>query len=246
MTCNPSTCMLIASNGAPPPIPVPPQNNNLPDNNMNSRLNNSNPHDNDISNTADKHRYYHDKQQPFQNPAAIGLTIVCSLLLVVFICWITTRLKKKALLKTSLKKDKLQQRTQSISSTIPSTAPPSFSSAPPDMSVIRHPHARLQPQSTRSSTGSVEPLPSYLTPYSSPPKYEQAIVTQIRDLREENGGSSTAEHGTTSMWVPVYFTRQQNNFQTSVNRGEVFGFTPNHSYWLQHLDDPNINGNSGT
>lgn len=229
--------MLIASNGAPPPIPVPPQNNNLPDNNIN-RLNNADSHDNDISNTADKHHYYHDKH-PFQNPAAIALTIVCSLLLVVFICWITTRLKKKAHFKTNLKKEKkLQARPQSISSTIPSSAPPSFSSAPPDMAVIRHPHVHLQPPSTRSSTGSVEPLPSYLTPYSSPPKYEQAIVTQIRDLREENGSSSTAGHGATSMWVPVYFTRQQNNFQTSVNRGEVFGFTPNHSYWLQHLDDP--------
>lgn len=236
--------MLIASNGAPPPIPVPPaQNSNLPDstNNFHRFNTSSRAHGDDeegVLNTSDnKHHYYHDKH-PLQNPATIGFTIVCSLLIVVFLCWITKRYKKK---KTPKKeKNSQQDRPQSISSSIPSSAPPSFSSAPPDMSVVRHPHVRLPP-STRSSTGSsVEPLPSYLTPYSSPPKYEQAIVTQIRDLRDELGSSSTAtttvDH--TNMWVPIYFTRQQNQFQTSVNRGEVFGFTPNHSYWLQHLDDP--------
>ncbi|KAI7897433.1 uncharacterized protein EV154DRAFT_573259 [Mucor mucedo] len=249
LTCNPSTCMLIASNGAPPPIPVPPQtNSNLPDSNLHRLNNNSHHHDDEISDNADKHHYYHDKR-PLQNPAAIGLTIVCSLLIVVFLCYIAKRYKKKS----DEQKEKNKQppsaaaataergRTQSVTSTIPSSAPPSFSSAPPDMSVIRHPHVRWQPtSSTRSSTGSVEPLPSYLTPYSSPPKYEQAIVTQIRDLREDNASSSTRleQQPPPTAWVPVYFTRQQNNFQSSVNRGEVFGFTPNHSYWLQHLDDP--------
>lgn len=233
--------MLIASNGAPPPIPLPPQtNNSISDNNFHRLNNNSHHHDDEISDNADKHHYYHDKR-PLQNPAAIGLTVVCSLLIAVFLCYLAKRYKKKSdQHKKKSKQPPPTGRTQSITSTIPSSAPPSFSSAPPDMSVIRHPHVRPQPasSSTRSSTGSVEPLPSYLTPYSSPPKYEQAIVTQIRDLREENASSSQQQQQPPTAWVPVYFTRQQNNFQSSVNRGEVFGFTPNHSYWLQHLDDP--------
>ena len=141
------------------------------------------------------------------------------------------------------------QSENSITSTVPSSAPPSFSSTPPDMAIIRHPHLQVyQPTSARSSTGSsVEPLPSYLTPYPLPPKYEQAIVTQIRDLRDDTGmsnaSSSTAldqyhQNNTAplpSMWVPVYFTQQQTNFRRSVYSGEVIGFTPNHSYWLQQL-----------
>ncbi|KAI8088343.1 hypothetical protein BDF21DRAFT_413000 [Thamnidium elegans] len=243
LTCNPSTCMLIASNGAPPPVPLPPQTN-LPYDNANSinRIKHNPAHGHDIANTTDRHRYYHDKH-PFHNPAAIALTIVCSLVLVVLICWLFRLFKKKGWwpLQGSIMSEK-KKSTASVISTVPSSAPPSFSSVPPDMAVVRHPHLRLAVQtsihSTRSSTTSVEPLPSYLSPYPSPPKYEQAIVTQIRDLREDHvNGSDQYHHSATapSMWVPVYFTQQQSSFRRGVNTGQVFGFTPNHSYWLHQL-----------
>lgn len=247
--------MLIASNGAPPPIPLPPQPN-LPYDNPNTI--NRIKHGHDIANATDRHRYYHDKH-PFHNPAAIALTIVCSLVLVVLIGWLLRLFKKKAWwpFQGYRRPDKkTAAHAASVISSVPSSAPPSFSSVPPDMAIVRHPHltlpATLQPSihSTRSST-SVEPLPSYLSPYPLPPKYEQAIVTQIRDLRDDHMAGSSIDqyhHGATapSMWVPVYFTQQQSSFRRGVNTGQVFGFTPNHSYWLQQLTQEQaiVNGSS--
>lgn len=271
--------MLTASNGAPPPIPAPPP---LIDNNSNDGTKKHNDDDSSISNSAaaeNRHlAYYH---HPFHNPAAIALTIVCVLVILVVICWLIRYCRRRAIWpfgsifvacsdydKEGRRRHRGKKRgsrqiqaTSSIASSVPSSAPPSFSSTPPDMAIIRHPHLRLynhrnqQPSihSGRSSTGSVEPLPSYLSPYPSPPKYEQAIVCQIRGgLRgeEDTGGSSTMlnDHYTAaslpSMWVPVYFTapqQQQQNFRRGVNGGELFGFTPNHSYWLQQFA-PNHQG----
>jgi hypothetical protein len=238
--------MLMANNGAPPPIPVPPQTNTSIDNNTTLKKHNSS--GDDISIAADRHYYYH-ANHPFHNPAAIALTIVCVLVLAVAFCWLLRFCKKKGIwpftAATSQRRRKNGSRqlqtTSSVTSSIPSSAPPSFSSTPPDMAMVRHPHLNLyshrQPSiySARSSTGSSEPLPCYLSPYPSPPKYEQAIVTQIRGGLREEDSSSTDHHAAPSMWVPVYFTQQQNNFERSVNGGELFGFTPNHSYWLQQM-----------
>lgn len=284
LTCNPSTCMLIASNGAPPPTPSmidPHSNINKSNGNDHSILkatdeNNTSNGSGSNSSSSNRHHYYHDKH-PFHNPAAIALTIVCSLVLIVAIVWIIRLCKKKGWwpftpMAAAIARNKKRRRggqqamasRDSVASSVPSSAPPSFSSTPPDMAIIRHPHVHLYRHqygqqdasihSARSSTGSsVEPLPSYLTPYPLPPKYEQAIVTQIRGFRGDDGGSISTlgsssntptattsdgyHHNNTapfpSMWVPVYFTQQQANFRRGVNGGELFGFTPNHSYWLQ-------------
>lgn len=274
---------MIASNGAPPPVPVPPQmNGNGGGSQSTVDLNNKtlNRDDNTInaSESDARHHYYHNK---FRNPAAIALIVVCCLVLLVAICWILRLCKKKGwwpftkncLLLTAATKavtnkrrsrsqqQQLQSESHNSISSIPSSAPPSFSSTPPDMAVISHPHLHLytqQPsiQSGRSSTASSsnnETLPSYLSPYSSPPKYEQAIVTQIRGLREEGSSSSSISSSidryhrdntapVPSMWVPVYFTQHQHhNFgrsRNNDNQTELFGFTPNHPmshYWLQHF-----------
>ncbi|EPB81524.1 hypothetical protein HMPREF1544_11762 [Mucor circinelloides 1006PhL] len=274
LTCNPNTCMLIASNGAPPPIPVPPQsigNNGGTQSPIDPYNKTPNSDDNtfNASEADARHRYYHNK---FHNPAAIALTVVCCLVLLVAICWMLRLCKKKGwwpftknrLLVTAAATGKRRDRSQqepsgshdSISSA-PSSAPPSFSSTPPDMAMIRHPHLHLythQPSipSGRSSTASSsnnESLPSYLSPYLSPPKYEQAIVTQIRGLREEgsSSGSNRSSLSNTdqyhrnntaplpSMWVPVYFTQQhQPNFgrgRAPNNQVELYGFTPNPVFW---------------
>ncbi|KAK4516113.1 uncharacterized protein ATC70_011075 [Mucor velutinosus] len=281
LTCNPSTCMLIASNGAPPPIPVPPQ---IIGNNGGGIQSPSDPYKktpNSSDNTfnaseADaRHHFYHNK---FHNPAAIALTIVCCLVLLVAICWMLRLCNKKGwwpftknrLILTAAaatigkQRDRSQQmplESHNSISSIPSSAPPSFSSTPPDMAVIRHPHLHLythQPlvPSGRSSTASSsnnEPLPSYLSPYLSPPKYEQAIVTQIRGLREEGSSSNSSNRSSLShtdqyhrnntaplpsMWVPVYFTQQhQPNFgrgRAPNNQVELYGFTPNPVFWASN------------
>ncbi|KAI8637581.1 hypothetical protein BD408DRAFT_436849 [Parasitella parasitica] len=291
LTCNPNTCTLIASNGSPPPVPVPPQpTGNAGSSQPSVDSNNKTINSNDASEAGARHHYHHDK---FHNPSAIALTVVCSLVSLVAICWITRLFikrgwwpfNKERLLLTAAtavvtgkrrgRSQRQQQQQQSDTSnsisSIPSSAPPSFSSIPPDMAAIRHPH--LQPytnqpstQSGRSSTASSsnnEPLPSYLSPYPTPPKYEQAIVTQIRGLREEGSSSSSStvdqyhRDNTAplpSMWVPLYFTQHQHhNFGSSRhsnNQHELFGFTPNHPmshYWLQqfspaqHLPPPTDN-----
>ncbi|KAF1799250.1 hypothetical protein FB192DRAFT_1395709 [Mucor lusitanicus] len=277
LTCNPSTCMLIASNGAPPPIPVPPQIMGTNGGGTQSPIDPYKKTPNSDDNTfnaaeADaRHRYYHNK---FHNPAAIALTVVCCLVLLVAICWMLRLCKKKgwwpftknrflltaARATTGKRKDGSQQvlsESHNSISSIPSSAPPSFSSTPPDMAVIRHPHLH-QPliPSGRSSTASSsnnESLPSYLSPYSSPPKYEQAIVTQIRGLREEGSSSSSNRSSLSntdqyhrnntapspSMWVPVYFTQQhQPNFgrgrAPNNNQVELYGFTPNPMFWASN------------
>ncbi|KAL9545647.1 hypothetical protein MBANPS3_007050 [Mucor bainieri] len=279
LTCNPSTCMLIASNGAPPPIPVPPQ---ITGNNGGGTQSPIDPYratpnsDDNTFNASEadaRHRYYHNK---FHNPAAIALTVVCCLVLLVTICWMLRLCKKKGwwpftknrLLLTAAKATTGKRRGRSQQapseshnsiSSIPSSAPPSFSSTPPDMAVVRHPHLHLythQPliPSGRSSTASSsnnESLPSYLSPYLSPPKYEQAIVTQIRGLRDEGSSSSSSNRSSLSntdqyhrnntaplpsMWVPVYFTQPH---QPNFGRGrapnnqqvELYGFTPNPVFW---------------
>ncbi|GAN03805.1 hypothetical protein MAM1_0048d03260 [Mucor ambiguus] len=276
LTCNPSTCMLIASNGAPPPTPVPPQiigNNGGGTQSPIDPYKTPNSDDNtfNASEADARHRYYYNK---FHNPAAIALTIVCCLVLLVAICWMLRLCKKKgwwpftknrllltaAKSKTGKQRDRPQQapsESHNSISSLPSSAPPSFSSTPPDMAVIRHPHLHLythQPPipSGRSSTASSsnnESLPSYLSPYLSPPKYEQAIVTQIRGLREEGSSSSSTRSSLSntdqyhrnntaplpSMWVPVYFTQQhQPNFgrgRAPNNQVELYGFTPNPVFW---------------
>lgn len=276
--------MLIASNGAPPPTPsmIDPHSNTNKSNGNDRTISKATDEDSTSSgsnnnSSSNRYHYHHDKH-PFHNPAAIALTIVCSLVLIVAIVWIIRLCKKKgwwpfppiaaAITRNQKRRRRRGQQAMasrdSIASSVPSSAPPSFSSTPPDMAIIRHPHVHLYRHqygqqdasihSGRSSTGSsVEPLPSYLTPYPLLPKYEQAIVTQIRGFRGDDGGSASTvgsssntptatlsdgyHHNNTapfpSMWVPVYFTQQQANFRRGVNGGELFGFTPNHSYWLQ-------------
>ncbi|KAI9357513.1 hypothetical protein BD770DRAFT_388902 [Pilaira anomala] len=274
LTCNPSTCRLIASNGAPPPIPIPPYL--LPDPNNIRTKHTSSSHDTFFS--TDNERHHHSPYQNtssknvwMNNPTAIALIIVSSFVTLLLLYWLFRCFQNRAtaacpffqsyFTKTRHRHHPPLHTTTTVSlppsviSSIPSSAPPSFSSVPPDMAVLRHPHPRIPSSSTRSS---LEPLPSYLSPYPPPPKYEQAIVTQIRDLREEDpittSSSSSADTAADtavaaaatmirthdppppSMWVPIYFTQPQAviNFRRAVNSGQVFGFTPSsHSYWLQ-------------
>lgn len=196
--------MLIASDGAPPPVPIPPQQPTSNDANTNRTRLDTSHHIN--------HSYYHDRS-PLHNPTAIALTVICCLVIFITLCWVIRFGKKKGWFLSKY------SHQPSIAS-VPSTAPPSFSTIPPEM--------RQTVRSSSSSQG--ETLPSYLSPYSYPPKYEQAIVTQIRGLRDESSSSSAISdhHTVPSMWVPVYFTNQHGR------RGpELFGFTPSQpTYWI--------------
>jgi hypothetical protein len=225
LTCNPSTCMLIASNGAPPPTPVPPlQPTNLP--------------------TADDHHQGSDSpnntvgapESPLQNPAAIALIVLSCLVIIAVLLWILHLCKKKHWWP-------FKQHSLTKSASVPSTAPPSFSSAPPgeiaNQRIVGTTHQpSIRSDRSFNSTHTNELLPSYLSPYHSPPKYEQAIVTQIRGLRDEGSSSNSAldhHENPPSMWVPVYFTQPQAGGGGRRDTMQLFGFTPNYpmpSYFL--------------
>lgn len=93
------------------------------------------------------------------------------------------------------------------SSSTPNTAPPSFMDS----------NRRTSDQS----------LPSYFHQDPSPPKYEQAIVTQIRGMRffsdhHPSNSNSGNTRGTSNnnmveqpIWVPIYLSQQQQQLPTA-------------------------------
>lgn len=215
--------MLIASNS--PTIISPPTY--LPPDPTNVRTNH-----NTFSFSTERHHPYDTPKNPLNNPTAIACIILSSLVTLFLLYWLFRYFQNKAWPPFHFPLHTTPSLPSLISS-MPSSAPPSFSSVPPDMAVLRHPHP-LIPSSTRSS---LEPLPAYLSPYPPPPKYEQAIVTQIREdpIRASSAAMIRTDDPLPSMWVPVYFTH--------FRRAQVFGFTttPSHSYWLQQLtQDTNI------
>ncbi|KAG1137698.1 hypothetical protein G6F37_011062 [Rhizopus arrhizus] len=145
------------------------------------------------SNTTGKPHTQHDPLPSFHPPTAIAVIVFITIGMLAIS---TTCFMKRC------------KRKRSANSSIPTSAPPSFSQ------VIRS----GRPHSSTSSHSEV--LPSYLSAIS-PPKYEHAIVTQIR------GHSRDSLHGehqpTPSIWIPVYFTnpsqfvRDSNNNSTSSN-----------------------------
>ncbi|KAI8876238.1 hypothetical protein K501DRAFT_279597 [Backusella circina FSU 941] len=279
LTCNPTTCMLIASNGAPPPTPVSPFGSSISIDKSTTDNNGSNEEMTQmVDGSGFRHVYYHNKA--FRNPAAVALTVVCSLVFIVVSVWLIRLGKKKKwwskfkdssrekVTNSSVVKswkhnnDQRSRRIEPMSfvnsiSSIPSSAPPSFSSGPLDMSNVRHPHDRLNIlqqnpfQSPRSSSSStrMEPLPCYLSPDTSLPKYEQAIVTQIRGFRNDDSSPTSSDPmGQPSMWVPVYFShfrRVSNHLPQNIYEfpGERLS-PPIHSFWIQ--SPPNILGESST
>ncbi|KAG1457458.1 hypothetical protein G6F46_007294 [Rhizopus delemar] len=128
------------------------------------------------SNTTGKPHTQHDPLRSFHPPTAIAVIVF---IIIGMLAISTTCFMKRC------------KRKKSANPSIPSSAPPSFSQA------IRS----SRPHSSTSSHSEV--LPSYRSAIS-PPKYEHAIVTQIR------GHSRDSLHGehqpTPSIWIPVYFT----------------------------------------
>lgn len=146
------------------------------------------------SNTTGKPHTQHDPLPSFHPPTAIAVIVFITIGMLAIS---TTCFMKRC------------KRKRSANSSIPTSAPPSFSQA----ILSSRPHS--------STSSHSEVLPSYLSAIS-PPKYEHAIVTQIR------GHSRDSLHGehqpTPSIWIPVYFTnpsqfvRDSNNDSTSSNR----------------------------
>ncbi|KAI7858304.1 hypothetical protein BDC45DRAFT_499324 [Circinella umbellata] len=224
LTCEPTSCLLMTDRGLPPPAPgqLPPDSDNS----------------NDTAGGGGGGHRHHSNDSKFSehSPSTIALTVTCSFIFLVGLIWITRLWMQSRKRRGSRRSPfswftlcgrKRQQRVQSLASdttTIPSTAPPSFSSnaAQPEMQQRRNiSNASLagSQSSQQQQHQRREPLPSYYSPDPPPPKYEQAIVTQIRGLmargelddgddNNETGPATTVGHNSLPppLWLPVYFT----------------------------------------
>ncbi|KAI8146633.1 hypothetical protein BJV82DRAFT_710709 [Fennellomyces sp. T-0311] len=208
LTCEPTSCLLTTDRGQPPPAPgqLPPSDDP------------GNPHHTEGGTGGNHHHHSSEFSLEDHSPAAIALTAVCSFVVIAGVIWLTRRWMRSryapsrppfSWLAFCGSCGRKKKRVQSLASdtTVPSTAPPSFSSNPPEM------QQRRIASSTATSIHSTssrqrEPLPSYYSPDPPPPKYEQAIVTQIRGLMQSNVDEDEAGHNSLPppLWLPVYFT----------------------------------------
>ncbi|KAI9313233.1 hypothetical protein BX666DRAFT_2030607 [Dichotomocladium elegans] len=226
LTCDANSCLLTTARGGAPPPPgqIPPVSTTSPGENQASSTAGAG-EGNDNENSG----HHHHEFTP-RSATAIALMVTCSFIIVVGLLWLAQLWTKR--------RKRNRRPTLSVTSSIPSSAPPSFQSNSggllasglgasagtangrvPEMTQWR----RLSRSSSLSSLHSVEPLPSYFSPDPSPPKYEQAIVTQIRGLMAARGTDEGNEENATEqyqhndplpppMWLPIYFTPNQSAF----------------------------------
>lgn len=204
LTCDQNTCQLIMNDGSPPPKPIPLDNTNLPPNSVPYNIT-ANHHP-----AASGHINPHSTNNGFRNnsPAIIALT---SISVFAFLCLLIL-LIRVIFFKTKYWHNVNKYVFCGVCSSPPrhrvvSSQPPSFRSQNDNRSIR-----------SMSSTDD-ETLPSYHRQDPSLPKYEQAIVTQIRGLRLSIGSSSTSSTSSNNeqqpIWVPVYYNAE--NRQIHVN-----------------------------
>ncbi|KAI8070976.1 hypothetical protein BC940DRAFT_294897 [Gongronella butleri] len=220
LTCDPNTCMLVQANGQPAPapggLPPPAQQGNGDDAPTASSSSSAQHGGSSGSGSGNGHHLI------------IALSVSCTLIVVVACCWLTRQWQRR------MKPAWRRPYPASIHSTTPSSDPPSFQSTEMrrvSLSSLSR-SSSLTNRHENANNDTIEPLPSYFSPDPSPPKYEQAIVTQIRGLFEDSAyqhhqqqQNTTAQAASSSidmdhhahglpppMWLPVYFTPHQNAF----------------------------------
>ncbi|KAI8877843.1 hypothetical protein K501DRAFT_288178 [Backusella circina FSU 941] len=186
LNCN-TNCSLSTPNGSAPPVPTPLAA--VPS-----------PTANATNGKESNHRHHHNGLNLRSgSPASIALTTTCTFISLCLLAWLA-RLVWKSRYASLFCCCFSRKRKRDIS--LPNTPPPSFHSA-----VLYSPQVMLMRSDTnRSSEGENEPLPGYDNQGPSPPKYEQAIVTQIRGFtfNEDHFPSSSSQQNT--VWIPVYLS----------------------------------------
>lgn len=250
LTCDPNSCLLITDSGQPAPLPgaLPPS---------------------DKPSTASHHHNGPEASHPMSpgpphgepeehNSTAIALSVTCTLIFVGVLGWLFRLWKRSRYWPPPFFKQQAiliypSSSSPSLTTSIPNSAPPSFRSTAPEMTCITTTTNERPGTATRSSSRSSrggEALPSYFSPDPSPPKYEHAIVTQIRGLLEDSnyqyqaGASSSSMHqgydGNSMamdhhsgalpppMWVPIYFTPNHTSFSLGRLRRHPSPAPPRH------------------
>ncbi|CEP16185.1 hypothetical protein [Parasitella parasitica] len=250
LTCN-DACQLVSSDGSPPPIPIPITNI--------SSVTTSTHHPSPgsmSSGNANPRRNQFDPRT--RSPTSIALVTVCSIVSAFLAIWLVRIVFYKTRywpwinkylfcnfcrpaivpLQPSQLTSSLTQCTTAAST--PNSRPPSFQS-----NNIIYPSMRLHNSSSSNSSNSS--LPSYYCQDPSLPKYEQAIVTQIRGMSffdhhpSSSPSSSTQQqqqqqHQQQPIWVPVYLSTSPINNSTIVRSPILNSFLPLNADWARPVN----------
>lgn len=181
LTCDQDSCSLVNANGSQPTVPTP--------------IDNSTHHP--IAGTGSGNKKIHHKSEEEKinhSPTTIAIITVCTVISFCLLALSIRILFYKTKYWTIINKYlccSLCTYRQMNETGNNSTAPPSFRS-----------------EMVMRSNNSSDLLPCYSNQDASPPKYEQAIVTQIRGMRDHYPSSS----GQQPIWVPVYLRPQHGNY----------------------------------
>ncbi|CAO3631661.1 unnamed protein product [Mucor hiemalis] len=216
LTCNMDTCLLINIDGSQPAAPIPLDNTTIV-------LPTTNSSDTHHPTNKDTNRHHNS---PFDlksgSAISIALTSVCIIVSLCLVAWLIRILFYKTTYWPVINKflccGRCAYKSSDGSSNRSSTSttrspPPSFHST----------GLVMRSNSNNSSHGSV--LPNYFQQDPSPPKYEHAIVTQIRGMRflnhssldNDNNENSASEHqpiwvpAQQPVWMPVYISPPRQN-----------------------------------
>lgn len=247
LTCNDS-CQLILNNGFPPPLPVPITN-------ITTVTNTHHPSPGTISSgNVNPHRSQFDPRT--KSPTSIALISVCSIISFLLVIWLVRivfyktrfwpwinrylccgfchppvkRLPTASLTSTS-------SADMSELSAQPHSRPSSFQST---STTQHHTTMSMQQHSIHSRNSSYASLPSYHCQDPSLPKYEQAIVTQIRgmsffDHHPSAAASASASSGQQQqpIWIPIYLSSSSVHNSTVVSSPVFNSFLASNSDWAR-------------
>ncbi|KAL9546422.1 hypothetical protein PS6_007671 [Mucor atramentarius] len=235
LTCS-DTCQLILNNGSPPPIPVPIAN-------ITTVTNTHHPSPGTTSSgNINPHRSPFDPRT--KSPTSIALISVCSIISFLLVIWLVRIVFYKTkywpwinrylccgFCHPPIKPLPTASLTSTSSDSIqPDSRPPSFHS--------NHRPRSMQQHSIHSLNSSHTSLPSYHCQDPSLPKYEQAIVTQIRgmsffDHHPSTSSSTSSEQQQQPIWIPIYLSSSSAHNSTIVSSPVFNSFLASNSDWAR-------------
>ncbi|KAL9541198.1 hypothetical protein MBANPS3_009263 [Mucor bainieri] len=249
------SCQLILNNGSPPPIPIPIAN-------ITTVTNSHHPSPGITSSgNVNPHRSPFDPRT--RSPTSIALISVCSIVSCLLVIWLVRIVFYKTkywpwinryfccgFCHPSVKPLPTASLTSSSSSSNSmSEAAPPHSRPPSFQSNNQHNTISMQQHSIHSRNSSYASLPSYHCQDPSLPKYEQAIVTQIRGMSfidhhpsaatsaAAAAAASAASSGQQPIWIPIYLSSSSVPNSTIVSSPVFNTFLTSNSDWAR---PPNI------
>ncbi|GAN09317.1 hypothetical protein MAM1_0258d08842 [Mucor ambiguus] len=229
-------------NGSPPPIPIPITN-------ITTVTNEHHPSPGTTSSgNVNPHRSPFDPRT--RSPTSIALISVCSIVSCVLVMWLVRIVFYKTkywpwinrylccgFCHPSIKPLPTASLTTTSSSSMTESAQPH--SRPPSFQSNDHDTRSIQQQSIHSNNSSYTSLPSYHCQDPSLPKYEQAIVTQIRGMSffdhhpSAATSAASASSGQQPIWIPIFLSSSSVHNSTIVSSPVFNSFLSSNSDWAR-------------